>query len=252
MKIIRFIRQEAAALWIFALVFMAGALNAAGFFQFAQTLSHMTGNITKLGLTLTGVSPEPFWWFLLILLSFFLGATASGYAFPTHSRGQWRRCGLVLVVSGLLLLLSKLAFGLIPLRMCVLALVLGAQNGLALRYRGILTRTTHITGHLTDCGAALGRMIKAREWRGDNLRAFLLHLCALLFFLLGVLAISGLFTRHPGGRSLSAVDVCGLLYVALGAGMLLGPGRVRIGGQGEGWRWKWRRGKRTLHFLKKR
>ena len=187
MKIIRFIRQEAAALWIFALVFMAGALNAAGFLQFAQTLSHMTGNITKLGLTLTGVSPEPFWWFLLILLSFFLGATASGYAFPTHSRGQWRRCGLVLVVSGLLLLLSKLAYGLIPLRMCVLALVLGVQNGLALRYRGILTCTTHITGHLTDCGAALGRMIKARDWRGDNLRAFLLHLCALLFFLLGSL-----------------------------------------------------------------
>ena len=242
MRIIRFIRQEAAALWIFALVFMAGALNAAGFLQFSQTLSHMTGNITKLGLSLSGTAPEPFWWFLLILLSFFLGATASGYAFPTHSRGAWRRCGLVLITSGLLLLLSKLAYGLIPLRLCVLALVLGAQNGLALRYRGILTRTTHITGHLTDCGAALGRMIKARDWTGDNLRAFLLHLCALLFFFLGVLAMFSLFTRHAGGPSLSAVDVCGLLYAALGLGMLLGPGR----------RWKWGRGRGTLPFLKKR
>ena len=102
-RIVRFIRQEAAALWIFALVFMAGALNAAGFLQYGQTLSHMTGNLTKLGLTMTGQSPEPFWWFFVFILCFILGATVSGYAFPNHSRGQWRRCGLVLITSGALL-----------------------------------------------------------------------------------------------------------------------------------------------------
>jgi uncharacterized membrane protein YoaK (UPF0700 family) len=218
-RIVRFIRQEAAALWIFALVFMAGALNAAGFLQYGQTLSHMTGNLTKLGLTMTGQCPEPFWWFFVFILSFILGATVSGYAFPTHSRGQWRRCGLVLISSGALLLLSAFVHGVPPLRMTLLALVLGAQNGLALRYRGILTRTTHVTGHLTDLGAAIGRMIKARAFLGENLRPFMLHLCALLFFLLGVVTISLTHTHLPG--AFGAIDLCGFLYVLLGGLMLL-------------------------------
>ncbi|NLX82463.1 MAG: DUF1275 domain-containing protein [Clostridiales bacterium] len=218
MKVIRWIRQEAATLWIFALVFMAGALNAAGWLQYGQTLSHMTGNLTKLGLTMTGQSPEPFWWFFLFIISFILGATVSGYAFPTHSRGQWRRCGLVLVLSGALLLVSALVHALPPLRMTMLALVLGAQNGLALRYRGILTRTTHVTGHLTDLGAAIGRMVKARAFEGENLRAFILHLCALLFFLLGVVTISLTHSHLPG--AISAIDLCGFLYALLGILML--------------------------------
>ena len=93
-----------------------------------------------------------------------------------------------------------------------------AQNGLA-RATGILTRTTHVTGHLTDLGAAIGRMIKARAFLGENLRPFTLHLRALLFFLLGVVTISLTHTHLPG--AFGAIDLCGFLYVLLGGLMLL-------------------------------
>lgn len=103
-------------------------------------------------------------------------------------------------------------------RVAALALVLGAQNGLALRYRGILTRTTHMTGHLTDCGAALGRMIHARSLRGENLRLFLFHFLCLWFFFFGVVmtALSAAWLERR--FSLDAIELAALCYLLAGAG----------------------------------
>jgi uncharacterized membrane protein YoaK (UPF0700 family) len=218
MKLLRMLRQEAGALWILMLVFIAGSLNAAGWLQFGQTLSHMTGNLTKMGLSLTGQSVESFKLAGIYLFSFFIGATLSGYSFPEHRQGLWRRSGLVLMVGGGLLLLSEFMPFPQGARMAALALVLGAQNGLALRYRGILTRTTHMTGHLTDCGAALGRIIHSRSWRGENLRLFLFHFLCLNFFMSGVVFTAISVTRLEQWFSLDAIELAALCYLLAGAG----------------------------------
>lgn len=213
------LRQDAGALWILALVFLAGALNAAGLLRFAQTMSHMTGNLTKLGLSMAGAASQG-GLLTLILVCFFIGATLSGYGFPKHELGQWRRSGLVLSLGGLLLLLSEWLGLPDALRMAALALVLGLQNGLALRYRGILTRTTHVTGHVTDCGAALGRMIHQRSFRGENLKLFLFHFLCLVSFLLGVIVLSAL-TGAPTSPPAYAIEGVALGYLLMGLSTLL-------------------------------
>lgn len=218
MRFLERLRAEAGALWIVTLAFLAGALNTAGLLRFGQTLSHMTGNLTKLGLALSGKAQTPAWWLLLFLLCFMLGALVSGFAFPRVTRSQWKRCGQVLMAGGLLLLLP-LALNLPELaQMLALALVLGAQNGLALRYRGTLMRTTHVTGHLTDVGAALGRLIHTRQLKGEDLRELFIHLSCLLSFLLGAVLAS--IYPNQTGPGLTALALCALLYMFLGFGIL--------------------------------
>lgn len=217
-RLLRKLWREAGALWILMLVFIAGALNAAGWFQFGQSLSHMTGNLTQLGLHVSRQESKDALMFVMYLLSFFVGATLSGYAFPQHRQGLWRRSGLVFMASGaLLMLMEYLPFSLY-VRIAALALVLGAQNGLALRYRGILIRTTHMTGHLTDCGAALGRIIHSRSWRGDDVRLFLFHFLCLCFFLFGVIftALSASWLERR--FSIDAIELAALCYLLAGAG----------------------------------
>lgn len=216
-RFLRALREDAGALWILALVFLAGLLNAAGFLRFGQTLSHMTGNLTKMGLALTGAEAEPVLLFMLFILSFFAGATLSGFSFPVHRAGLWRRSGLVLLASGALLVITQVLGAPLALGLAALALVLGAQNGLAVRYRGILTRTTHMTGHLTDCGAALGRMLAVKSFRGENLRFFLFHLSCLVCFALGAASCALLSPVLP----MDMLMFGGLCYVFAGLGTLL-------------------------------
>ncbi len=218
MKLLQKLRQDAGAVWVFLLVFIAGALNCAGLLEYGQTLSHMTGNLTRLGLSLAEGAGEAIALFSACLFSFFVGATLSGYGFPDHRTGLWRRSGMVLMLSGAALLLED-ALRCPPIvGASVLALVLGAQNGLALRYRGILTRTTHMTGHLTDCGAALGRMAHARDFRGENLRLFLFHLLCMLSYLFGVAAAALSAGWLERGFSMDAIQLAAICYVLAGAG----------------------------------
>ncbi len=216
-RLVQALKQDAGALWILGLVFLAGMLNAVGFLRFGQTMSHMTGNLTKLGLAVSQRETGPVLLFVLCIVSFFVGATLSGFSFPAHRTGLWKRSGLVLLGSGILLMLTRVVAASVTVSLAALALVLGAQNGLALRFRGILTRTTHMTGHLTDCGAALGRMIAGKSFRGENLRLFLFHLCCLAFFALGVVACAWFTT-------VLHVDILlfgGLCYAVFGLGTLV-------------------------------
>ena len=107
MKWLRALLKEAGAMWILMLVFIVGALNAAGWLQYGQTLSHMTVNLTRLGFSFAGRDGDTLALFLVCLLSFFMGATLSGYGFPEHRVGLWRRSGVVLMISGALLMLAE-------------------------------------------------------------------------------------------------------------------------------------------------
>ena len=215
-RLIHFDKQDLTALWIFLLVFLAGFLNAAGFLCFGQTMSHMTGNLTKLGLALSDLDAELVALFVACVLSFMLGAAASSINFPTHKSGFWQRCGLVFLPGGFLLVFSQIVSASVFVSMTILALTLGAQNGLILRFRGVLARTTHVTGHLTDCGAALGRMMAKKSFRGEDLRFFLFHLSCLMVFTLGVLACALL----SGTLTINMMLLGGVFYLITGAGAL--------------------------------
>lgn len=221
MRLLDRLRGEAVAFWIFMLMALAGALNAAGFLAFGQTLSHMTGNLTKLGLGAVGQIGDSALMFLAFLLCFLLGATLTGYAFPDEAPAQWRRCGWVLSTGGLLLVAAELLAFPVWLRIALTACVLGCQNGLALRYRGVLSRTTHVTGHLTDLGAAIGRMVQKRDYHGPELRRTLFHLGCLLGFLLGVALLAACARLLPAQPATSLIALCGAAYALLGLMMLM-------------------------------
>ncbi|MGI6635067.1 MAG: YoaK family protein [Christensenellales bacterium] len=220
--IFRALRRESVALWAWVLAFLAGWLNGAGFLEFGQTLSHMTGNLTKLGFAATGDVKEPVMLFALMLIGFLAGATLSGFAFPQHRMAQWRRCGLVVLCAGVLLLAVELLFAASSaLRITVISLVMGAQNGLAMRYQGVLARTTHVTGHLTDCAAALGRILHQKTWRGTNGKLLLFHVMCVVLFLLGVVLIGLYGPALEQHLPVSTVSLAGIVYVLLGVGTLM-------------------------------
>lgn len=209
------LKRQGRFIWLLTLLLLAGFVNAATLLHYRQTLSHMSGNLTKLGFGVAGTGQQA-WLLLLILACFLLGAALSGMAFPQHSARQWKRCGKVLLGGGTLMLFALLMIASEAFQIALVSLVMGAQNGLAVRHRGILTRTTHITGHLTDCGAALGRMLTAgSEWRAEAVY-FKYHMACVLSYLLGVVlaALLNLPVQTVLGTNLMVL--AGFLYAATG------------------------------------
>ncbi len=209
-------QHRGRALWLLMLVALAGTINTGGVISYGHTISHMTGNLTKMGITAADAGKDALLLGML-LVSFILGSTLSGLAFPQHTARQWKRCGAVLIGCGVLLLVSELLPVGVGVHVCALSFTMGAQNGLAVRYRGILARTTHVTGHLTDCGAALGRLILNRGNRLAELRLFLFHLSFVLSFFMGVLLAAWVnpWLKHTVG--IDVIDLAALMYLAAGA-----------------------------------
>lgn len=210
------VRRRSRALWLLMLLGLAGAINAGGMLSYGHTISHMTGNLTKLG-TAMAITGEDVLLLAAMLVCFIFGSTLSGLAFPQHTARRWKRCGAVLMACGGTILVSEWLPVRDEVRVCVLAFTMGAQNGLAVRYRGILARTTHVTGHLTDCGAALGRMLLNSGQRRAELRLFAFHLSCVLAFLLGVLLTAWLGPLLRSAAGISVMQLAVVLYVGAGA-----------------------------------
>ncbi len=204
--------------WIFMMVVLAGMLNAGGLLRYGQTLSHFTGNLTQMGMAIFEGELKTLLFLMGVLCCFFVGATLSGLAFPKHTACQWKRCGRVLLGCGGLLLLAEVLQLPRFVQAASLAFVLGAHNGLAIRYRGVLTRTTHMTGHLTDCGAAFGRMLLGGTEKSHDRHLFLFHLACMLGFLFGVVVALLVNAWLPTIHGFSVISATALLYVLMGAG----------------------------------
>jgi uncharacterized membrane protein YoaK (UPF0700 family) len=184
-----------------SLAFVAGAVNAGGFFAVGQYTSHMSGIVSALAddaalgqmaLVLAGLAS---------LAAFFLGAATSAILINWgRRRGAHSRYALPLILEAALLL----AFGLAGARLAaqghveatvaLLCFVMGLQNAIVTKVSRAEIRTTHVTGLVTDIGIELGKLF---YWNGgaagadkvvaDHARLRLL--CSLLaMFLAGGLA----------------------------------------------------------------
>jgi uncharacterized membrane protein YoaK (UPF0700 family) len=148
-----------------ALAFVAGAVNAGGFFAVGQYTSHMTGVVSALadnlalghgGLLLAGLAS---------LAAFFLGAATSAILINWGRRRAAHSCyALPLLLEAALLL----AFGLLGARLAahghiaatvaLLCFVMGLQNAIVTKASRAEIRTTHVTGLVTDIGIELGKL----------------------------------------------------------------------------------------------
>lgn len=163
---------------------LAGAVNAIGLLgAYHVPVSHMSGAVAHVSIDLVAGDHVRMRVAALMVLCFLVGTVVSGVVIGGQRLMPGRRYGLAMMIEG-----GALAAGAAALShggsgaayWCAFAC--GLQNAMATSYCGLVIRTTHVTGVVTDIGILLGHWIRHRRqepWR-------LLLLCGLLAgFLVG-------------------------------------------------------------------
>ena len=158
----------------------AGFVNSVGLGFFRTPVSHMTGAVSHLGLDLANGSRGDALASLGIILGFVFGAMLAGILVGAWKLIPGRRYGVALMLEGALL---ALATGMIlqkqRLGLTLLSMSCGLQNAMSSSYCGLIIRTTHVTGTMTDIGVMIGHWIRHRQIEGWKL--FFLVRIALAF-----------------------------------------------------------------------
>lgn len=195
------------------LAFLAAVVNADFMLTLGVSVSHLTGDLTRItseAVQAGGHWSEPAVILCLSLTGFVGGATTAGF-FIHHPNLQLARpYGRSVVFVGSLLMAAHPLSRHHVLAACfVAAWACGLQNALATRYRGLVLRTTHITGLLTDFGQLLGMRLRGHPIETWKLGTPLL-LSASFAAGAAVGAILNLKTRIP------VTLACGITYVTGG------------------------------------
>ena len=135
------------------LAFGAAFANTGLVLRTGTSVSHLTGDISRFNIDITQWSQAAFDEIRFVscaAIGFLAEATVSGFVVhhPTIdiSRPYGRSIGFI----GLLFFGSSLLVASHP------ALAIGFQNALATHYRGLVLRTTHLTGMFTNLGVSFG------------------------------------------------------------------------------------------------
>lgn len=173
------------------LAFGASFLNTGFLLSTGTSVSHLTGDIARIG---SGLSPletsdgYPIANVTMATVGFVIGATISGFLQHHPTLEISRPYGRTLSALGACLILAYALYADYPiLSIGLSSVVCGAQNALANRYRGVVLRTTHLTGLFTDFGIHLGMRL-----RGHKIEAWkiLIPVWITLSFLLGAVTCS--------------------------------------------------------------
>ena len=139
----------------------AGFINSIALGVFGSPVSHMTGAVSFLGIELAGGNLRNALATLTIVLSFMLGAALAGLIVGATDLAPGRRFGWAICCEGgllaasMLLLTSGHRSGVL-----LLAMACGLQNATTSSYFGLMIRTTHVTGTVTDIGVMLGHWLR--------------------------------------------------------------------------------------------
>ena len=177
--------------WLFVggtlLACLAGYINVTLLDFFHVPVSHMSGAVSRLSIDLGTSNLEDLSLVSTIVGAFLSGSVLSGLIIGKRTFRPGRRYGLVMMLEGLLLgaaawmLSTGNRFGL-PLA----SLACGLQNAMASSYYGLVLRTTHVTGMVTDIGLHIGQWIRHR--RGEPQKILLLASLLCGFFAGGLAA----------------------------------------------------------------
>jgi uncharacterized membrane protein YoaK (UPF0700 family) len=190
---------------------VAGALNAAAFFEVGFFSANMTGNVSTLSSRLAIGEWHTAAFYLSIVLAFILGA--AGSTLMIHAGRRRTIPGIyaysILVEAILLFALGAADLWLLevwrtPVLVLGLAFLMGLQNAVVTRISGARVRTTHISGMATDIGIELATafdILRGREVAdvaAQNGRKLRLHLYTVLSFLLGGIAGVAIYRAIDG------------------------------------------------------
>lgn len=152
------------------LAFLSSGVNIGFLIHFGISVSHLTGDISKVGMDLvigdntvyTGVTA-----FASALAGFLTGAILAGYYICHPTLEFTRPYGRTLVIiSGLLVSAHYLMGYSVHLSFFIASAACGLQNAMATHYRGVILRTTHVTGLFTDLGNNLGMKLRGHAIDG--------------------------------------------------------------------------------------
>ena len=192
---------------------LAGYVNTTVLAYFAVPVSHVSGAVSRVGLDLVTGRTADLATVGGIVAGFFAGAVLSGLAIGGREVTEGRRYGVALVAEGVLLGAAALLLGRggvgAAVGVVIAAMACGLQNGLASHYRGLVLRTTHMTGIVTDLGVLTGHRLRGADVSAWKLR----FLAALLAGFLGGSMAGAWAVPHAGARALWAAAA---LCVAMG------------------------------------
>lgn len=208
-----------------ALAFGAAFANTGLVLRTGTSVSHLTGDMAKLTISLARWSPA-----LLPDISrvaaaaacFLLGALVAGVLIHHPVLDVSRPYGRTVSGIGALFLVSCFLVPHRPVMAIGLAAMgCGVQNALASHYRGIVLRTTHLTGMFTDLGITLGMRI-----RGHDVPRWKIAVPALLITSFVAGGFAGAVAHAVGW---DAIRIAGISYVVAGIGWSIAKRVVRPG-----------------------
>jgi uncharacterized membrane protein YoaK (UPF0700 family) len=159
----------------------AGFINSIALGVFRSPVSHMTGAVSYFGIEFAAGHSRDALATLSIILAFMVGAGLAGFIVGAKDLAPGRLYGVALCCEGgllavaMLLLVMGRPFG-IPL----IAMACGLQNATTSSYCGLMIRTTHVTGTVTDIGVMLGQWLRHKHIERRK-----------LFFMVGVVTAFG-------------------------------------------------------------
>lgn len=162
----------------------AGMINVLGLISLLhQSVSHMTGNASLMAVSAFSQDFTAVAFLILIILSYVLGSSFSGYILGNSHFKLGRRYGVPLSLVTLFIVLCWLFIPYYPRYALLWACAaMGVQNAMVSHYQGVIIRTTHLSGVLTDLGLALGYHFKGLK---NEAKKVILHLLILFGFILG-------------------------------------------------------------------
>lgn len=202
------------AVWLGMLSGLSGFVNISSLLLFATPATHMTGNLSQFLLAVVSGQWEGALSLLGVIGCFVCGGVLSGLLFSQRVFRWGNRYGVLLVCFGVLLSVS---YFWVPTScwLYILAVTVGTQNGMFIFYRGMIVRTSHFTGYLTDTGFAIGRYLRGHKEDGHKIVFYVMSMVC--FLAGGLLAYEIVVTSHEMVLLAIAVSyvICGLYYFTL-------------------------------------
>ncbi|MDB6040993.1 MAG: hypothetical protein JWM99_4834 [Verrucomicrobiales bacterium] len=194
-----------------ALAGAAGFVNSVVLGFFRTPVSHMSGAVSHLGGNVAEHRLSDIWASVTIILGFLTGAALAGVMVGAWKLVPSRRYGIALIVEGFLIALG--AYLLLHGRrigLPALSMACGLQNALTSSYCGLMIRTTHVTGIVTDIGVMLGHWM-----RHGQIEYWKLRFLSFVFCAFGCGGFLGALTDVTFGPE--CLLVIGLIYAIAGA-----------------------------------
>ena len=191
--------------WIGELTFLAGVVNVCAMLLLELTITHSTGNISKAAISLANGEFNAFSEILFYIILFFIGSTISGYIYHEKKTDITKYDSILPIFFGIIMFIAiKTTTGNIVI-LRIISLGMGMQNGSYIKLKGIIVRTTHMTGYITDAGFCLGALLHGNRKDAWKLRFYIISI--LTFFLGGFVSV--LLIKYIG---IKAIEVIAALY----------------------------------------